>query len=385
MNDISIKEVGACGAVITAIGVGGGGCNMISHLFKTTPHKSIRLIAANTDVQALESTEANIKIKLGEGLTGGKGAGSHPDVGQRAALDTYEEIKATLEGSDIVFVSAGLGGGTGTGAAPVVAKAAKEVGAITVSIVTKPFEWEFRDKEAESGLNSLKMESDCMVVIPNDRLVSIIPKKCGTEESFKMVDNVLAHAVNSMSNVILQTGRINIDFADVRTVMSYKGLALMGIGEGNGDNAASMAVRKALESPLLDNVSVNGAMGVLVNFECEKSYPMSEIAESMGIVKSIASESDDKKVFWGLRLLDDAPEGYVCATIIATGFEREILSNDTTKKIEIEQVGEQSKNSIQFVRRASGDEYNLFNHSNIGDHHIDDYLDVPAIIRKGKD
>lgn len=379
--ELDIQEIRQEGAVITAVGVGGGGSNMISHLVKTNPHKAIKLIATNTDIQHLETASANIKMKLGEKLTKGLGAGMQPDVGERAALETYEELKAVLNGSDIVFISAGLGGGTGTGAAPVVAKAAKEVGALTVSIVTKPFKWEGgkRARLAEEGLRNLKAESDCIVVIPNDRLLSIIPKNYSFQESFKVVNDVLARAVNGISGVILNHGPndINVDFADARTVMSHKGLALMGIGEATGDSAAGDAMRMAIESPLLDNISIKGAMGVLVNFEMHRDYPLAEISEAMNIIESIADE--EAHVVFGTRTLADVAENYVKVTVIATGFEREVVSTEAQPQMCEKQGLEQSRQSLQLAaRKVSGEDYSLFDHN-------DESLEVPTYLRNQKD
>lgn len=383
MEDI-IQEIRSEGARITAIGVGGGGSNMISYLTNTKPHKAIKLVAANTDIQHLESAGAGIRVKLGEKLTRGLGAGMKPDIGERAALETYEELKATLQGSDIVFVSAGLGGGTGTGAAPVVAKAAREMGALTISVVTKPFGFEGRKRMrlAEEGLQNLKAESDCIVVIPNERLLSIIPKNCGIHESFEIVNDVLARAVNGIANIILRHGPndINVDFADARTVMSHRGLALMGIGEASGDNAACDAMRQAIESPLLDNLSIKGAMGVLVNFEVHKDFPLNEMNEAMMMIEAIVDEDAD--VIFGKHTLDEIPQDFVRITVIATGFEKEILSQgsneSTPQSIQQEKSMEHSRQSIQIVRQqVSGDTYgNLFENG---------MEDVPTFLRNAKD
>ena len=266
------------GANIKVIGVGGGGSNMIGHLISTGTYEGIELAVANTDAQAISTSLAPVRIQLGEKLTKGLGAGMKPQVGEDAALESYEDLKKFLEGTDIVFISAGLGGGTGTGAAPVVAKAAKEVGALTVCIVTKPFRWDGRNRSelAEEGYRKLKAESDSIVAIPNDKLLSIIDKYLGLKDSFRIVDDVLVSAENGMRGVILShsAGDINVDFADVQTVMSYKGLALMGIGEAAGTDAAKEAIKIALESPLFDNMSISGAKGVLVHFYLNPDYQM---------------------------------------------------------------------------------------------------------------
>ncbi|WP_353662398.1 cell division protein FtsZ [Hydrogenimonas sp. SS33] len=310
------------GAKIKAIGVGGGGGNMINHMINQGI-EGIDLIVANTDAQALESSKAPYKIQLGERLTKGLGAGMKPEVGQESAMESYETIKEVLDGADIVFVSSGLGGGTGTGAAPVIAQAAKEIGALTVSVVTKPFRFEGRRrmKLAEAGLEQLKKESDSIIVIPNEKLLSIVEKNLGIKESFRMVDNILARAVSGISNVIVSKGEhdINLDFADVNTVMSHRGLALMGVGEATGQSAAYEAIKNAIESPLLDNMDIKGAMGVLVHFHIHPEYPILEISEAMGIVEDNADE--EAHVIFGTTTDESLAPDEVKITIVATGFE----------------------------------------------------------------
>ena len=310
------------GAKIKAIGVGGGGGNMINHMIQEGIN-SIDLIVANTDAQALDSSLAPYKMQLGMNATRGLGAGMVPEKGREAALESFEDIKATLEGSDIVFISAGLGGGTGTGAAPIIAQAAKEVGALTVSIVTSPFKFEGRKrtKLAKEGLEELKRESDSIIVVPNEKLLSIVEKNLGIKESFRMVDDILAQAVGGISKVILSHGEndINLDFADVKTVMSHRGLALMGAGYSTGTNAAYDAAKAAIESPLLDNISIDGAMGVLVHFDIHPDYPIMEIGEAMNIVEESADE--DASVIFGTTTNPNMEIDEVRITIVATGFE----------------------------------------------------------------
>ena len=322
----------AHGANIVAIGVGGGGSNMIAHLITSHVHDSVKLIAANTDIQHLKRSPAKIRIPLGEKLTRGLGAGMKPEIGRQAAEENYENIVDALKGADIVFISAGLGGGTGTGAAPVVAKAAQEVGALTIGVVTKPFMMEApkRTKIAEEGLKELRGQCDSVIVIPNEKLLSIIGRNTGLKESFREVDAVLARAVNGISNVILYTGEndINTDFADLRTVMGNRGLALMGIGEAQGENAALEAVKKAIESPLLDNLSINGSKGVLLSYELHSDYPLIELNEATSLIKEVISEDAD--VILGTRTIDDMPKDQIKVIIVATGFEKEVLNNTTT-------------------------------------------------------
>jgi len=324
MEEFNITEAHASvsGAKIKAIGVGGGGGNMINHMINEGV-TGIDLLVANTDAQALDASLAPYKIQLGMNVTKGLGAGMKPDVGRAAAEESYDNIKTMLEGADLVFISAGLGGGTGTGAAPIIAQAAKEMGALTVSIVTTPFAFEGRKRKrlAKEGLEELKKESDSIIVVPNERLLSIVEKNLGMRDSFKLVDNVLAQAVSGISNVILSHGAndINLDFADVKTVMSHRGLALMGVGESQGNSAAYDAAKTAIESPLLDNLSIDGAMGILVHFHIHPDYPLAEISEAMDIVEENADE--DANIIFGTTTSEDIPIDEVKLTIIATGFE----------------------------------------------------------------
>jgi len=324
MEEFNITEstAGVHGAKIKAIGVGGGGGNMINHMIREGI-EGIDLIVANTDAQALEASIAPYKMQLGINSTKGLGAGMKPEVGAEAAVESFDNIKTMLEGADLVFISAGLGGGTGTGAAPIIAQAAKEVNALTVAIVTSPFKFEGRKRQklAKAGLEELKKESDSIIVVPNERLLSIVEKNLGMRDSFRLVDNVLSQAVGGISNVILSHGAndINLDFADVKTVMSHRGLALMGVGESKGNSAAYDAAKTAIESPLLDNLSIDGAMGILVHFHIHPDYPLAEISEAMDIVEENADE--DANIIFGTTTSEDIPLDEVKLTIIATGFE----------------------------------------------------------------
>ena len=371
MNEpFNIEEVTKItGANIKAVGVGGGGGNMIAHMINEGVD-SIELIVANTDSQALATSKAHTKIQLGEKLTRGLGAGMNPEIGREAALESYDIIKEKLDGADIVFISAGMGGGTGTGAAPIIAQAAKEVGALTISVVTRPFKFEGRKRArlAEEGIEELKKESDSIVVIPNDKLLSIVDRKLGIRESFKIVDDILARAVGGISGVILSYGQndINLDFADVKTVMSHKGLALMGVGEAAGENSAYEAIKSAIESPLLDNVSINGAMGVLVHFTIHPDYPLVDISEAMEVVYESADE--EAHVIFGTTTNENMAPDQVKITLIATGFEHK---NETQEPIK---MAKPSVNEIEVQRKkAVGFDGNL------------DLLDVPTFIRQQRD
>lgn len=347
------------GAKITVIGVGGGGSNAIANLVQSSGiQQCIKIVAANTDKQHLDSSPAPYKIHLGGGTIQGLGAGMNPQVGKEAALESQEQIREMLEGSHIVFIATGLGGGTGTGASPVIAQIAKELGALTVSVVTKPFRSEGQKKArlAEEGLKNLREESDSIIVVPNDRLRSVIPPRAGIKESYKVVDGVLMQAVTGIAGVMLNYGEndMNVDFADVKTVMGHKGLALMGIGEAEGDNAASEAVKNALSSPLLDNVSIMGAMGILVNFEISEDYPFLELEDAFTVIEEYANSEADVK--FG-TMTKNISGDKVRVTIIATGFEKEVMKEDEAN-IKEEKQTQKAMQSIRheidvksFIRR----------------------------------
>ncbi len=369
------------GANIKVIGVGGGGGNMVNHMINQGIGE-IDLIVANTDAQALNASLANEKIQLGERKTRGLGAGMKPEVGKNAALESFEDIKEKLEGADIVFIAAGLGGGTGTGATPVVAQAAKEVEALTVSVVTKPFAFEGkrRAKLALDGLEELKKESDSIVVIPNEKLLSIVDKHLGVKDSFKLVDDILSKAVGGMSAVVLSHGNndINVDFADVKTVMSHKGMAILGVGESEGEDAAVEAVKNAIESPLLDNLSINGAMGVLVHFHINPNFPLIQIQNAMDIIYDSVDENAD--VIFGTTTNESFSENEVKITIVATGFDnQEVLEpvNSTTVQptIETTKSSETPAKKVGKIKISGG--------GDIVTNEVD--LDIPTFLRRQMD
>lgn len=327
-------------AKITVVGVGGGGCNMVNHMIQEGTRR-IDLIAANTDLQVLNISRAPKKIQLGVKLTKGLGAGMKPEVGRDSAIESYEEIKNTLEGADIVFIAAGLGGGTGTGAAAIIAKAAKEIGALTVSVVTKPFTWEGKKRAglANLGLEEIKKVSDSIIVVPNDRLLDIVDKDIGMKDAFKIIDNILYQAVNGMSEVILNPGNsdINTDFADVKTIMQHKGMALMGIGRAKGDDAAIKALDAATNSPLLDKMSLSGAKGILIHFNIHPQISMFAINNVMEKIHDTIDSNAE--IIFGTTSDDSLQKDEVKITIVATGFEskpeprkNEEESNDGVKQ-----------------------------------------------------
>jgi cell division protein FtsZ len=320
-------------AKISVIGVGGGGCNMINHMINEGTHK-IDLIVANTDLQVLQISKAPKKIQLGKKLTKGLGAGMKPEIGRDSAVESYEDIKKVLGQSDIAFIAAGLGGGTGTGAAAIIAKAAREVGALTVAVVTKPFAWEGKKRAglANLGLEELRKVTDSIIVVQNDKLLEIVDKKIGMKDAFKIVDNVLYQAVNGMSEVILNPGNsdINTDFADIKTIMQHRGLALMGIGYGKGDNAAELALQSAIESPLLDKMSLSGAKGMLIHFHTNPQVSMFAISDVMSKINDTIN--GDAEVIFGTTSDDNLEIDEVKITIVATGFERK--SEEATEMME---------------------------------------------------
>ena len=305
-------------ASLKVIGVGGGGCNAVSRMMKTGM-KGIEFMAMNTDAQALYHCEAPNKINVGKATTRGLGAGANPDVGRQSAEESSEEIKSMLEGADMVFITCGLGGGTGTGGAPVVAEIARELGILTVAVVTKPFTFEGmkRKQQAEDGLENLKGKVDTLITIPNDRILSIIDKKTPLMDAFTVVDDVLRQGVQGIADIITVHGLINVDFADVRTVMQNSGSSLMGIGYGAGENRAVEAAKAAIESPLLE-MDIGGAKGILFNVTGGNDLAMFEVDEAARIITEAADP--DATIIFG-AVVNDSYTGEIKVTVIATGFD----------------------------------------------------------------
>ncbi len=305
-------------ARIRVVGVGGSGCNAVNHMMENKV-RGVDFIAVNTDAQDLHNSLAKKRIHIGKNLTRGLGAGMNPDLGKRAAEETKEEIQQALKGSDMVFVACGMGGGTGTGAAPVVAKTAKELGALTVAVVTKPFSFEGQQRMrlAEQGLENLRKEVDALIVIPNDRILASVAKDTTLKNAFAMCDDVLKQAVEGISDLITHPGIINVDFADVRAVMEDSGSALMGIGLATGENRASVAAKAAISSPLLE-LSVTGAKGVLFAIAGNDDLGMIEVHEAAKIVTE--SVDPNAKIIFGAVRDDKLKKGEIRVTVIATGF-----------------------------------------------------------------
>ncbi len=304
-------------AVIKVIGVGGGGGNAVNTMIASSIHK-VDFIVANTDAQALRTSKAPVKLQLGKQLTKGLGAGSKPEVGTAAALENKEQLAEAIKGADLVFIAAGMGGGTGTGAAPVIAEAARETGVLTVGVVTKPFTYEGKARTllADQGIAELKKHVDSLIIIPNDRLISLASRNMSLFDAFKPSDDVLRQAVQGISELITSTGLMNLDFADVKTVMSVRGMAMMGIGMGSGDNRAADAVNNAISSPLLEDNDISGAKGVLVNISGSEAMTMDDYNTVNRIVHEKVHEEANIKI--GV-VRDDTMGDNIKVTVIATG------------------------------------------------------------------
>jgi cell division protein FtsZ len=313
--------------VIKVIGVGGGGGNSVNTMIEAGV-EGVDFICANTDCQVLEASMAGTKVHLGRNLTKGLGAGANPEIGRAAALEDAQRVAETLTGADMVFVTAGMGGGTGTGAAPVIAQVARDLGALTVGVVTKPFAFEGsqRKKKAGAGINELAKAVDALIVIPNDRLVSLAGMKMTLKDAFAMVDNVCVNAVRGISDLVIAPGLINVDFADVRTIMTGMGRALMGTGYGKGDKRAIEAAQQAISSPLLEDVSINGATGILLNITGGPDLTLAEMNEACTLIAEAADP--EANIIFG-SVIDAHAGDEVRITVIATGFNTHVHEHPT--------------------------------------------------------
>ncbi len=375
-------------ARIKVVGVGGAGNNAISRMMEANL-KGIDFIAINTDAQDLHHCKVTEKLHIGKNLTRGLGAGMNPDVGRQAAEENKDELQDALKGSDMVFVTCGLGGGTGTGAAPIIAEAAREAGALTVAVVTKPFAFEGlqRKKIAEGGLENLKNQVDTIITIPNDRILSAIDKKILLLDSFKIADDILLQGVQGISDLITTPGIVNVDFADVKAIMENTGPSLMGIGKASGENRAIEAAKQAINSPLLE-LSINGAKGVLFNVSGGPDLTMMEINEAADIITE--SIDPDAKVIFGAITDENLKKGEVKVTVIATGFgDQPCLKEEIVKK-GLEEIGGETelKFGEKNIPKETNKEEELDNKnsdaflSNISPVKQDDEYDIPAFIRK---
>ncbi|QMV40375.1 cell division protein FtsZ [Cohnella cholangitidis] len=363
-------------AKIKVIGVGGGGSNAVNRMIENGV-KGVEFITVNTDAQALHLTKSEQKLQIGDKLTRGLGAGANPDVGKKAAEESREFITNTLRSADMVFVTAGMGGGTGTGAAPVIAELAKECGALTVGVVTRPFTFEGRKRstQAELGIEALKEKVDTLIVIPNDRLLEIVDKKTPMLEAFREADNVLRQAVQGISDLIAVPGLINLDFADVKTIMSERGSALMGIGQASGENRAMEAARKAIMSPLLET-SIEGARGVIMNITGGSNLSLYEVNEAAEIV--IAASDPEVNMIFG-AIIDDNLKDEIKVTVIATGFEHK---GPSRRPIATPMPQAQPQAQVQTESSNPSDLRQTGNLRPFGNQNLSsDQLDIPAFLR----
>ena len=367
--DVDVQD----GANIKVIGCGGGGNNAVNRMI-VEGLKNVEFIAINTDKQALMLSHATQKIQIGDKLTKGLGAGANPEVGEKAAQESKEEIAETIKGADMVFITAGMGGGTGTGAAPVVAEIAKSLGILTVGVVTKPFPFEGRRrmKHAEMGIDNLKQRVDTLVTIPNERLLSMVDKKTTLLDSFKLADDVLRQGVQGISDLITIPGLVNLDFADVKAVMLDKGLAHMGVGYGKGDTRAQDAAREAISSPLLET-SIVGATGVLLNVTGGLDLGLLEINEAAEIVQEAADP--DANIIFG-AVIDENLKDEIRITVIATGFESELEARQSANDKAATELHLKSSNDEAAATKA--EEYNESHSRNFDS----DELDIPAFLRR---
>ncbi|MEE8520569.1 MAG: cell division protein FtsZ [Gemmatimonadota bacterium] len=318
MIRFELSESGAHTALMRVIGIGGGGNNAVNRMI-AEDLPGVEFIAVNTDAQALSGCRATCKIQIGKKLTRGLGAGARPEIGRQAIEESKEEMVESLQGADLVFITAGLGGGTGTGAAPIVAQLARELGALTIAIITKPFDFEGKKRmhQADVGLADLRKNVDTVIVVPNQRLLSVVGKGTSFRDALKKADDVLHQATRGISDLISVTGDVNVDFADVRTVMANRGAALMGTGAGQGDTRAQEAAQEAISSPLLDDISISGAKAVLINITGGSDLTIDEVSTISTIIRDAAG--DEAEIIFG-TVHDPLMEGEVRVTAIATGF-----------------------------------------------------------------
>ncbi len=362
--------------VIKVIGVGGGGSNAVNRMI-AGGLGAVEFVAVNTDLQALQLSNAETRLPLGSKLTGGLGAGGKPEVGEKAALEDKEEIQNVIRGADMVFITAGMGGGTGTGAAPVIAEVAKEMGILTVAVVTKPFDFEGRRKMqlAEEGISRLREAVDTLITIPNQHLLKIVERRTPIKEAFLIADDVLRQGVQGISDLITKPGEINIDFADVKTIMNGRGDALMGIGVGNGENRAVDAATNAINNPLLEDARIEGAKGILVNVSGGLDFSLSEYEEVLNIIT--ANADDDALIIAG-SAVDELMDSEVKVTVIATGFDNDIRQEAAREPAK--QKKEQFISLDEWVEMTSG----RGRHAKgdlASDEPITEELGIPAVLR----
>ncbi len=347
-------------AVIKVVGVGGGGSNAVCRMIDAGI-KGVEFIVMNTDAQVLENSSADKTLQLGAGLTRGLGAGGNPEVGRNAAEESRNEVRKLLEGADMVFITAGMGGGTGTGAAPVIAEIAKDLGALTIGVITKPFAFEGarRNKQAKLGIDKLTSNVDTIITIPNDKLTEVVEKKTTLMDAFRAADDILRQGVQGISDIITIPGQINVDFADVKAVMKNAGHALMGIGTGNGENRALHAAQEAISSPLLEH-TIHGAKGLLINITSDDDLTLTEAADAMQYISELC-HSEDANIYFG-TVVDENLKGDVRVTVMATGFQ--ISSPVKQVNPPVKAVAEVSESSLMKQTNKDDSNKNLAGVSN---------------------
>ncbi len=375
------------GARIKVIGVGGGGCNALNTMIDLKL-EGVDFIAANTDAQVLKISQSPFKIQLGARTTGGRGAGADPEIGRKATLESVDQIREVLEGADMVFVTAGLGGGTGTGGAPIVANIAKEVGALSVAIVTKPFNFEGRRRQlqAEQGWTELNRYADTLITIPNQRLLTVSGKEMPLLDAFRKADEILYQAAKGISDLILVPGLINLDFADVKTVMSEMGMAMMGMGTASGENRAVEAAQRAISSPLLEDISIHGAKGILLNITGGPDLTLSEINEASSLIQKETYE--DANIIFG-AVIDKRMNGEIRVTVIATGLGAEEQKEERKRRLRvIPDDAEENMDIPTFLRRGKSiDQFSDFRFHKATEPfpEVEERYDVPTFMRKQPD
>jgi len=369
--------------VIKIIGIGGAGCNALDTMINYGL-EGVELIAANTDIQALQRCSAPVKLQLGERLTGGMGAGGNPQIGKEAAKESIDLIRDALQGAHMVFIAAGLGGGTGTGGAPIVAQVAKELGALTVAIVTKPFRFEGKKRrlQAEEGWRELKKVVDTIITIPNDRLLTISDKNTPLLHAFKKADEVLYQAARGIADLIIMPGLVNLDFNDVKTIMSEMGMAIMGMGRASGEGRALEAAQQAICSPLLEDVSIKGAKGVLINITGGPDLTLYEVSEAATLIQEEASE--EANIIFG-AVIEEGLEDEVRVTVIATGLEEPQQQKEFRPQILLPEDDLSNIDVPAFMRKGKGlEEFSGFRFRSKRDQ-FRDRNDLPTFLREGVD
>jgi cell division protein FtsZ len=380
------------GAKIRVVGIGGGGNNAINNMIKSQLLSGVEFIAANTDLKALSSSLAETRIQIGTNLTKGLGAGANPEVGRNATLEDAEKIRQELEGSDMVFITAGMGGGTGTGGAPIVAQICKELDILTVAVVTKPFHFEgpIRLKQANEGITEIRKVVDSLITIPNDRLISLATKKAGFLEMLKKADDVLLYAVKGISDLIVAPGLIVLDFADVKTIMAEMGVALMGTGIASGENRALEAAQRAISSPLLEDISISGARALLLNITASSSLGFEEVIEASTLIRKEVHE--EANIIWGTAI-DESMGEELRVTVVATGInpkeEKVIIDLDRMRPTfqDLKSERQEDRETPTFVRKGKEiDKYGPKRTAKAPEYYFDEEeLEVPTFIRKAAD